>query len=165
MKWIKSLEHNDVVHCSTREVAVQFLKLANKAGFKWSNGYGFFEEIDYTENRYDTINWNEYKERTCYHLHEGTFGNIEYFRDRKYNIHKAEEFLQTKDENKMPVLKLFDSKNARFHDSLYYLRDGCLERISVGSIVLSEEYCIINIKDSHDIFTVNETPLYYLDYE
>ncbi len=45
-----------IVHCSTMQLAYMFLKMADKAGYKWFMG----------ENLLKELNWNKYKYRTVY---------------------------------------------------------------------------------------------------
>lgn len=61
------IDVNTVVHCATNELANQVLAIADNLGYKWVTG-----------KSYKGINcWDIWKERTCYILHTGKFGDID----------------------------------------------------------------------------------------
>jgi len=65
-----------VVNCKTEDLANQFLKLADKFGYKWRNGKS------YTDVNY----YNMYEKDTCYNINGGIYGAIDYCKDNNYKI-------------------------------------------------------------------------------
>ena len=70
-----------VVHCETEEQAIELLTEAHNNGFKWSG------RIDYLSRS----NYDVHENDTCYYIHDGTYCNVEYSKERGFEILKFEE--------------------------------------------------------------------------
>ena len=79
---------NTVVHCPTEELANQVLAIAHKLGYKWHDGTSFLSNNE----------WGTFKEQICYNLTVGSYCNIDYFKNKEYNIIEAEDFLKLHEE-------------------------------------------------------------------
>jgi len=80
---IQDLGPKDVVHCDTEEKANEILKLAHKAGKRWSSGNSFLSANNYLS----------YKSETCYDFNDGSFCYKEWYLERGYNIIPADTML------------------------------------------------------------------------
>ncbi len=65
-----------VASCRSLYEAKLFLKKCDDLGYHWKDGTKFFG------NEY----WHLYKECTCYNIFEGTFGDIENYIEKGYEI-------------------------------------------------------------------------------
>lgn len=70
-----------VVHCETEEQAIELLTEAHNNRLKWCS------KIDYLSR----LNYNAYESNTCYYIHDGVYCNVEYSKERGFEILKFEE--------------------------------------------------------------------------
>ena len=79
--WDLINQPNTVVHCKTRQQAMELLTEAHKNGFKWDSKKEYIN-ISYYDNHLNN---------TCYHIYNGCYCNAEYAKSRDYKILKFEE--------------------------------------------------------------------------
>jgi hypothetical protein len=80
---LKGIDDTTVIHCLTQEEANKVTALAQKAGLTWVNG-----------KQYDTGNkWDIRGSKTCYFLTEGLAHSVDYFKEEKFKIMPANEFI------------------------------------------------------------------------
>lgn len=66
---------NEVIHCKTEEEARELLNWMDSIGRKWSNN-----------TSYKNLNWDTYKQNTCYHLYNNSHSDLDYAKRYKYKI-------------------------------------------------------------------------------
>ena len=95
MKFNKELIMQDstVVHCRTEEQANQLLEWADSIGLKWITGNSY---KNYT-------NYISYHEQTCYYLYEGTYTDLEFYKEKGYKILSFEEAIIKEDKVKPTI--------------------------------------------------------------
>lgn len=76
------IDENTVVHCETKELVKQVLKIADSLGYKWNDDTSYL----------DLSLWDKYREDTCYNFHRGNFGKLDDFKSF-YKIISAQEFI------------------------------------------------------------------------
>lgn len=80
------------VHCETEDESNQVLKLADKLGYRWSDGVLLESNNHYREHR----------SKTCYYLTLGRFGSLENVAGHGYKIISAKDFIKmVNEESKM----------------------------------------------------------------
>ena len=79
--WDLIYEPNAVVHCETKQQAIELLTEAHNNGFKWSNGSDYLGRSNY----------DVFENKTCYYIFGKSYDNIEYFKKQNYKILKFEE--------------------------------------------------------------------------
>ena len=85
------ISENTVVHCPTEELANQVLAIGEVCGRTWSSG-----------DKYSDKNlWERNKKESCYNLNTGATDNVDWYKEKGYNVISAEEFiaLHKKEEN------------------------------------------------------------------
>jgi len=80
----KIMKPNTVVHCDTKEKAINLIRWADSMGLKWCDG----EKYTLTCNE-----WDIRKTQTCYGIYKGYFSPKEYYEIKGYTILKYEEVL------------------------------------------------------------------------
>ena len=83
---VTDLKENECIHCETEEQAIAICKLMHDAGLTWYYGDSYL-----SENLYDI-----YKSETCYYPADGQYTGLDYAKEEKDKIYKAEQFLNQK---------------------------------------------------------------------
>ena len=86
-----------VMWCKTEEEAKDFCRVMDEDGRTW------IDDVRYISK----INYNEYREETCYSFNRGKFGYTSLYKKRDYTILKWEDFMEkkfTKDDLKVGML-------------------------------------------------------------
>ena len=122
------IDKNTVVHCTTEELANKVLAIADKLGYRWEG------------ESYKGLNrWGTFKEQTCYNLTVGRLCNIYYYKNEKYNIIEAENFLKFHENN---VAKT-DSSDIDWEQRRYEIAKSAVQG-----------YCIaLGLDDSSDTYS------------
>jgi len=115
-----------VVNCKTEKLANQFLKLADKFGYKWCT-----DETYIRANRFE-----EYKNKTCYNLNYGTYCSINYSKEMNYNIIEFNGFY-----NNQKILTYKELKENIVYQHIYdggrfVIKDGRFNPIIRGAVNL-----------------------------
>ena len=63
-------KENIGINCKTHDTAKKILFIANHLGYKWNGDRSFLDDVDL---------WKDYKEKTCYDINEGTYGDTNDF--------------------------------------------------------------------------------------
>ena len=84
------------IHCPTEKEAIEVLKIAHDKGYKWCDKTPYINEL----------NWDTYKENTCYYLYDGDYSRVSYAVNNGYEVIEAEEFIRihNKVDNHKPYL-------------------------------------------------------------
>ena len=73
---LTDLTEKQVVHCATKEEAKRICKIAHDNGLKWKNGDSYLDEI----------NFEDYKEETCYSFNLYMYGHLYFYKQENYEI-------------------------------------------------------------------------------
>ncbi len=73
-----------VMHCKTEEEANNFLAYLDSVGRKWCTGESYKNRTSY----------DMYEEDTCYYFNEGSYCNIDWFRENNYTILEWSDFME-----------------------------------------------------------------------
>lgn len=101
---------NYVMHCKTKEDAVEFVEYLNSTGAQWSNGDKYSESSTY---------WERYGIETCYNFNKGCFGDVECYKRIGYIILEAENYL-------------FDSDDFEIHQSENDAFNSFIDEYKIG---------------------------------
>ena len=147
----KYVGSNLVVNCKTFELSQEFRELADKFGYKWCTGASY---IDVSE-------WLEYKDRTCYELHQGMYASTDRYKEYGYKVVEFDGLEECENKNEdifKVIIKLVDEdrehhlityKN-KMQKSLNILADQRYEDVFFeaidGSILYTKKDYIVYIK-------------------
>ena len=147
----KYVGSNLVVNCKTFELSQEFRELADKFGYEWCTGTSYIDESE----------WLDYKDRTCYELHEGVYASVDNYKKDGYNIIEFDGFREHEDKNEdifKVIIKLVDENSEhrlithkdKMQKSLNILadqryKDVFFEAID-GSIFYTKKDCISYVK-------------------
>ena len=95
------VKYTTVVYCPTKELAEEFLTMADKFGYKWWTGYRYIDDID------DIV----YESNYCYYIKEGDFSSKDFYFKKGYDIIEFDGFKEHKDKNEdifKVIIKLVD---------------------------------------------------------
>ena len=71
-----AIKENAVIHCETIEEADRILGMAHVCGYKWRTGEGYK----------NNTKWEDYKEKTCYNIFDGLYGDVKLYESNKQII-------------------------------------------------------------------------------
>ena len=81
------MQPRTVVHCDTKEKALELLAWADSKGLEW-----------FTGKRYSVVDrWDAYTHNTCYCLFLGEYSDVSYYQGEGYTILKYEDVLLDKE--------------------------------------------------------------------
>lgn len=127
---IQDLEKNQVIHCATEKEAIRISDLAEKLGFKLTNGKTFKE------------NWWE---NCCFNVKEGTFGNLNFYKKEDYTIItslKIDEYLRVGDKiiykNKLTLIDWGKIRGVRV--SWYLNKPLTIKKINLNTFDVEESH-------------------------
>jgi len=115
-----------VVNCKTEELANQFLKMADKFGYKWCSVQSYIGN-----NR-----WERYKDKTCYEINISSYCGIDYYKDANYKIIEFNGF-----DNNQEILTYKELKENIVYQHIYdggrfVIKDGRFNPIIRGAVNL-----------------------------
>lgn len=135
------IDAKTVVHCTTEELANQVLTIVDKLGYKWGDETSFLSNNE----------WYSYKEQTCYNLTEGSYCNVDYYKNLKYKILEAEDFLKLHENNEAKTsTSNIDWEQRRWELIKEIYAKCCLDDIAEKQIELSVYYADEMIKQLKD---------------
>lgn len=106
---LENIEQNTVIHCKTKEEALEVLKIAHEEGYIWKDGKHYI----------DQDRWSKYGDQTCYRLKAGVFSDLEYYTENGNTIVSAYDFLTTSNSmitrHKLSCGELYTSKSDPFN--------------------------------------------------
>jgi hypothetical protein len=83
LRTVQELTENEAIHCSTEQEARAICEFMHIAGLKWAS-----------EDSYSIlIEWDKYKENTCYIPKRNSFAYVDFCKREGYNIYPASDFL------------------------------------------------------------------------
>ena len=124
----KYVGSNLVVNCKTFELSQEFRELADKFGYKWCTGASY---VDVSE-------WLDYKERTCYELHQGMYASTDSYREHGYKVVEFNGFKDIKHERHFKTTIKLNDEN--FEHCLIVSED----KMKVSFNILLEQ-CVDNV--------------------
>ena len=135
------IDKNTVVYCPTEELANQVLAIADNLGYKWVTG-----------ESYKGLNcWNSWKELTCYNLTVGSYCHIDFYKNVKYKILEAEDFLKLHENNEAKTsTSNIDWEQRRWELIKEIYAKCCLDDTAEKQIELSVYYADEMIKQLKD---------------
>lgn len=85
MKFLELIEKDNlVVHCNIKSKAKKLLHEADKIGLRWISGASYI----------DHSNYKCYKDKTCYNLTDGCYGDISHYKNElKYEIIEFDDII------------------------------------------------------------------------
>lgn len=83
---INSSQYHCVMHCKTREEALEFCKFLDSENYRWATGKSY---LDY-------CNWQTHEEDTCYNYRDGKYQTVEYYQRANYTILEWSNFSDDK---------------------------------------------------------------------
>ena len=72
-----------VMHCKTREEAIDFLEYLHSVGRRWCGDGSYLHHT----------NWDDYNVATAYYFNKGTYSSINYAQDNGYTILEWSDFM------------------------------------------------------------------------
>lgn len=125
--------NNVVVNCETEQEAEWFCEWMHDNGMKWAAGNSYK----------DYINWNNYKENTCY-CSNNTYQEIQYFKEEKYEIIKWKDLMNWEEDTMKETFEVGDEVELimNYYDEAWSGNNThykCGDRFIIKSI---EESCL-----------------------
>lgn len=125
MKNVKDLKSKEVIYCSTLEEALAICRLMHSEGLTWNSGASYLKHEKFLM----------YQSGVCFRPAKGEHGNLSYFKDNRYIIYPASDFLDSYN------LKEIVDKNTKDIESINLkLGSMTLEAKKQLAVVVDEGY-------------------------
>lgn len=137
------------VHCPTKGLAKDFLKLADSFGYKWrGSGESYLKENYY---------WN-YEEETCYYVFAGEYSDLKYYESLGYKTISFEPISKSSTIKNDVLYDILIGKMAELEEDIETLQgiiDSTREEIvsKNDSLILIEE-----LLEKYDDAEINKCP-------
>lgn len=82
----KIMREDVVINCKNQCEAIQLLEWADSIGLKWNSGFSY---LQYT-------NWHELQEEICYCIFKGGYDDLDYCKEKGYQILSYNQVLKDK---------------------------------------------------------------------
>lgn len=136
-------KHKDqkvVMHCKTEEEAKDFCRVMDEAGLRWVTGERYTNVLEY----------ERYRQKTCYQFNCGRFASKEFFVEEGYEILEWSDFM--------------NSQSKQFTKSDLRNGDVCVQRDGIVEIAIVDLGCFL-VKSGYNLIDDFKENLEYKDSE